>query len=232
MPKYLLYMIDGYTETFHQNGYVILPRFFSARETGDILQVLQKNGAPDYSMLPGLLTIPEITGLLRSPRMIAIIEAVTGSGALLTNSIILDKTKDNNWGLDWHQDTKVAVNERIETPGYTGWTVEQGIHHVVLPAPLYNRKLYMRLHLDACDSRNGGIWMLPGSHKLGIIPQERIKDVVSAIPIQQCEAGEGDVMLMHPLLLHKSPYSLSGSRRRILQADYTTIIPENGMAWQ
>lgn len=223
---------DNYVETYRENGYVILPGFITAREVGSLLQVLEKNGAPDYSVLPHLLAIPGITALLQSPRMLAIVEAVIGNNAQLANSIILDKTKDNNWGLDWHQDTKVAVNQRIEIPGYTNWTVEQGIHHVVLPAGLYDRKLYMRLHLDDCDSSNGAIWMLPGTHKLGIVPQSEIQAVVTGIPIQQCEVKSGDVMLMHPLLLHKSPYSLSAAGRRILQADYTTITAENGLEWK
>jgi hypothetical protein len=44
-----------------------------------------------------------------------------------------------------------------------------------------------------------------------------------------CEVARGGIMCMQPLLLHKSPYSTSDKRRRILQVTYSGMELSNGL---
>jgi hypothetical protein len=44
--------------------------------------------------------------------------------------LYFNKTERANWGVPWHQDKTIAVREKIELPGFTAWSVKQGVIHV------------------------------------------------------------------------------------------------------
>ncbi len=63
--------------------------------------------------------------------IIALVKKLIGQNATPLKAIIIDKTTKNNWGLDWHQDLKIALKTRVESHGFTNWSTEFGISHVV-----------------------------------------------------------------------------------------------------
>ena len=56
----------------------------------------------------------------------SIVKPVLGEGAFAARGLFFDKLPGANWEVGWHQDLSIAVVERIETPGFTGWSVKQG----------------------------------------------------------------------------------------------------------
>jgi len=54
---------------------------------------------------------------------------------------------------------------------------------------------------------------------------------ITARETLSCEVEKGGVMFIAPLLLHKSPYSTTSRKRRILQIDYVGTHLTNGLEW-
>ncbi|BBD96816.1 phytanoyl-CoA dioxygenase [Sphingobium amiense] len=77
-----------------------------------------------------------------------------GPKAQPVRAILFDKSEANNWALGWHQDRTIAVQFRVDTPGFGPWTVKSGIHHVAPPQSLLDRMLTLRVHLDPVDANN------------------------------------------------------------------------------
>lgn len=142
-------------------------------------------------------------------------------------AILLDKSTVNNWQLDWHQDLKIAVKRQIEVPGFNNWTVEAGIPHVVPPLAILEQMLALRLHLDDCDETNGALEVMPGSHRLGIDNRADFQ-----LPALSCPVSSGGIMLMSPLLQHRSSYSTSGKPRRVIHIVYSAAALPGGLEWQ
>lgn len=226
-----------YIDCYKRDGFALVPSLYSITEIGSLVSLLEEQNVFSYQFSDVdshnlLRSVPIVKEIAESDRILALAQEMVGVSAIPFHAIILDKTKDDNWGLDWHQDLKIAVKRQIHAPGYENWTEESGIPHVIPPATVLRRIGMIRIHLDDCDEQNGAVWAVPQSQKEGIIPAEKIASVVKSTQFYLCSAKAGDVMLMSPLVLHKSPYSLSSRTRRILQISYRTQMElENGLEW-
>jgi ectoine hydroxylase-related dioxygenase (phytanoyl-CoA dioxygenase family) len=89
----------------------------------------------------------------------------------------------------------------------------------------------VRIHIDPCGPAAGPLHVLPGSHRLGILPQAEIPalDKPSAVP---CHAQVGDALLVRPLLLHSSPEASQPLRRRVLHLEYCAARLPNELEWK
>ncbi len=218
------------------NGYYILPGYYTVAHMAAVVLELTQAGMFDYSAANEdnynlLHQIDSVRQLANASEMLTMVAAAVGAPAVPYHAIILDKTKEQNWRLDWHQDLKIAVKERIDTTGYSQWTEEAGIPHVVPPVAVLEKLLYLRIHLDDCDGRNGAIWVLPQSHKTGIVANAGVDTAVQQYALQECPVAVGGIMLMSPLLLHMSPQSHSSHSRRVLQIAYRATELPNGLQW-
>lgn len=175
--------------------------------------------------------MPAIRELCVSAPFIELIREATGLNAKPVKAFILDKTSTANWGLDWHQDLKITVKEKIEAEGYHNWTTEAGITHVVPPINILQNMTALRIHLDDCNEQNGAMWVLPGTHRQGIIDAQDVPAILQGKKIHTCNTAKGSVMLMSQLLLHKSPYSLSEMPRRVLHIEYSAEELAVGLEW-
>jgi len=223
-------------QEYFDNGYAFIDDFYPKEEIDHLEGILEKHKVFDYQFSTihhhNLIhSVPAAKQMAASGKLSALAKNILGNNARPFYSIILDKTIHSNWELDWHQDLKIAVKKRIDTAGYYGWSDEAGIPHVIPPVKILKKLLSIRIHLDDCELSNGAIWAIPQSHKLGIIPEEKIKQVSKSTQYHICRAKAGAIMLMSPLLLHKSPLSNSGKSRRILQVEYRATELENGLEW-
>ena len=153
------------------------------------------------------------------------IRAALGDGAFPVRGLIFDKIPGANWQVPWHRDRLIAVQRRIALPGWGTWSVKDGVCHVDPPEPWSSRRLAIRIHLDDCPAGNGALQVLPGSHR------DLTADVspVQAITIT---ADAGDVLIMHPLLLHASSPAVMPDRRRIIHIEYAADPLPGGLAWE
>ncbi|MEM0968519.1 MAG: phytanoyl-CoA dioxygenase family protein, partial [Verrucomicrobiota bacterium] len=134
-------------------------------------------------------------------------------------SILFDKTANQNWPVPWHQDLTICVIDKVELEGDGQWTVKEGVHHVQPPLSLLENMVTLRLHLDDTPATNGALFVLPQSHRRGILPSESFRNISSSAKVA-CACRAGDVLLMSPLLAHSSPRSDSPEHRRVLHIEY------------
>lgn len=161
-------------------------------------------------------------GSLLAPSSVigSLIAGVVGEVMHPVRAIYFDKNDTNNWSLGWHQDRTIAVKERAEVPDFEPWTIKQGILHVQPPISVIASLRTIRIHLDPVPHDNGPLLVMPGSHRLGLVPAEACSEVAATSPALVCLADTGDVWLYHTLILHASERSNPRSRRRVLQVDY------------
>src|SRR5258705_4232744 len=114
----------------------------------------QKNQS-GYAMRHLLQAIPAVGRVANSAPVRALVEPVLGSKAFVARSLLFDKTPDANWKVTWHQDLTIAVQAKIKAPGFSAWTVKDGVVHVQPPPEVLEWMLTVRLHLDDCNSANG-----------------------------------------------------------------------------
>lgn len=160
-----------------------------------------------------LLNEPIFRSLANSLAVLSPVRAILGNQAIPVRAILFDKTPETNWALGWHQDTKIALECRIETEGYSAWSEKEGIVHCQPPVEVLEQCLAVRLHLDECSEKNGPLRVIPGSHRHGIRSGLGDDERATAITLT---ADAGDAILMRPLLWHASSKAEVPAHRRVI----------------
>ena len=167
----------------------------------------------------------------RSPGLTPLLQEFANSSVFPVRAILFDKTPEANWLVPWHQDLTIAIEERIETPGFTDWSVKDGVLHVHPPHEVLESMITMRLHLDDCGADNGALKVIPGSHLHGKLNVIQITDWTCKQMAVTCVAPKGGGLLMRPLLLHSSSSAQNPLHRRVLHIEYATQKLPNGLKW-
>jgi ectoine hydroxylase-related dioxygenase (phytanoyl-CoA dioxygenase family) len=178
-----------------------------------------------------LRTCASVAQLASSLRLLPPLEKLLGKNALPVQAIFFDKNAESNWLVPWHQDLTIAVQERIETSGFGGWSVKDGVVHVLPPREVLEDLIILRLHLDDCDISNGTLRVLPGSHRDGKLELEDIRMWTKKIDPFLCAVPKGAALLMRPLLLHASSPADCPTHRRVLHIEYAMHQLPNGLEW-
>lgn len=168
--------------------------------------------------------------LARSEKILGIVKDALRGDAFPVRAIFFDKLPSANWLVPLHQDLSIAVKERKEVPGFSGWSIKDGVQHVQPPADVLEKMVTVRLHLDDCRAENGALHVWPKSHLHGKLTADQIREW-SDQPHLVCEVDQGGALLMRPLLLHASFPSRSPSHRRVIHIEYTSDGLPGGLEW-
>lgn len=174
---------------------------------------------------------PAVAALAYGTALKNLLLPVLGPTAFPVRSLFFDKLAGANWQVGWHQDLSIAVAERVEVPGFTGWSVKQGVTHVQPPASILENMLTLRVHLDDCDEDNGPLRVLRGSHQLGRLNDEQIERWQQTGEAVTCLVPRGGVLLMRPLLLHSSSPAKNPRHRRVIHLEYAANPLPAGLRW-
>jgi ectoine hydroxylase-related dioxygenase (phytanoyl-CoA dioxygenase family) len=169
-----------------------------------------------------LRNVPEVRALAESPPVRAAVEPVLHAGAFVTRAILFDKTSDSNWSIPWHQDTAIAVQQRLDVPGFGPWSIKGDVHQVQPPAQVLVGMVTLRVHLDECGEENAPLLVLPGSHREGLLTEEQIAKWKGSVRPVACTTGAGGAVLMRPLLLHSSLKAERPGRRRVVHLEFAS----------
>jgi hypothetical protein len=166
----------------------------------------------------GLLRkLSELGRLLEACGIDALASAVLGDRAVPLDATFFDKHAHANWTVPGHQDRIVAVASTTARKH----RLRDGIAYAELDAKTLARLVALRIHFDPTDGETGALCVVPGSHLDGVMPSGQISNV----PLDQyvpCAAGAGDVLILRPLLLHRSSPSRGEGQRRVLHVVYGT----------
>ncbi|MGY8711568.1 phytanoyl-CoA dioxygenase family protein [Bradyrhizobium sp. 18BD] len=157
--------------------------------------------------------------------------SVLGEACRPVRAILFDKSAATNWALGWHQDRTIAVKERISVDGFETWSVKSGMQHVEPPFALLSGMVTLRVHIDPVPATNAPLLIAPGSHKLGRITEEDVKDVVRRCGTAACLAEPGDIWLYATPILHASDAATVPMHRRVLQVDFAAGELPGGLEW-
>ncbi len=210
------------------HGFAADPRVLVPAEQSELRSVL---GPLPVAGRRGLLAVPLVARLSRSPRLLGLARPHLPSEPFPVRALYFNKSPEANWLVPWHQDLTIALRARVEAPGFGPWSTKDGIPHVQPPVELLEHMLTIRLHLDDADETNGALRVLPGSHRLGRLSPQLIQELRGQGSDVLCRAAAGDALLMRPLLLHASGRSTSMRDRRVLHIEYAAFGLPDGLEW-
>ena len=203
-----------------------------SEELTPLFELQQKAAKTKIGGVRNLLrTNPRVSQLATSAKLVSLLKSVAGSSAFPVRAIFFDKNPEANWVVPWHQDLAIAVAERIETPGFSGWSVKDEALHVHPPREILESMVTVRLHLDDCYANNGSLKILPGTHRQGKLGAAEISKWTTNGEPFVCELLKGDALLLRPLLLHASARAENPRHRRVLHIEYATQELPNGLRW-
>ena len=157
--------------------------------------------------------------------------SLLGTAARPVRAILFDKNLQTNWALDWHQDRTIAVRARIETEGFSNWTVKSGTPHAEPPFAVLERMITGRIHLDDAGDDNGPLLIAPGSHRLGRLEESEIGAAVAERGAIACLASAGDVWVYKTAIVHSSKASRDPKTRRVLHIDFAADDLPGSLEW-
>jgi hypothetical protein len=155
-----------------------------------------------------------------------------GPEARAVRAVLFDKTAARNWALGWHQDRTIVVEERADADGFGPWTLKAGLIQVEPPFAILEWMVTIRVHLDPVDATNAPLRIVPGSHRLGRLPEASIKHLVEDRGERECLANRGDVWLYATPIVHGSRAADPPRRRRVLQVDYAAVDLPAPLRWR
>lgn len=185
--------------------------------------------------LPGVRigAAPALRAMLAADGPVGSIAAMAlGLGVRPVRAVLFDKTPARNWALGWHQDRTIVVEARADVDGFGPWTVKSGLIQVDPPFALLERMVTIRVHLDPVDATNAPLRIVPGSHRLGRVPEASIGAIVEERGERMCLADRGDVWLYATPIVHGSHAADPPRRRRVLQVDYAVDALPPPLRWR
>jgi hypothetical protein len=227
-----------YSARLNAQGFAILPGIVGNAQIAELLMATReyetrtaiRERAGAVYAARNLLDVPRVAALANST-LLDLATSLIGGRPFPVRGIYFDKSPGANWGVVWHQDTSIAVQERLDVPGFGPWSVKADVHHVRPPAAVLEGMVTLRLHLDGCDESNGPLEVIPGSHRLGVIPEQEIATHRETVPKVQCHVPAGGVVAMKPLILHASAPAAKPSHRRVIHIEYASAPLPGGLSW-
>lgn len=228
------------TKTFTDEGYSLRKGVLNGTQLDNILASIEdakasagirKRGAGVFAMRHLLKEVSEVRELAESATILNMVKDILGPEAFPVRAVLLDNDPDASWYMNWHQDLHIGVKKRIESPGFGTWSVKNGILHVQPPVEYLSRMLTVRIHLDDCMPQDGALEVIPSSHYTGVVSKKRIDELDAKGAFQVCAAKSGDVLLMRPLLVHRSSAASDEGHRRIIHIEYTSKLLPDGLEW-
>lgn len=218
---------------FATDGFAIFPGLLTTAETVALAEAATRTNAD--ARKGGVRNIlhknPAIRQLANSTAIRSLVDPILGNHAFPVRGILFDKTPESNWKVPWHQDLTIAVEQKIETPGFGPWTTKDGVQHVQPPTEILESMLAVRIHLDDCNDDNGPLRVIPGSHSHGRLTAEQIHSLATTSASIQCTIARGGALLMRPLLLHASSAATSPRHRRVIHIEYASRPLPGALRW-
>lgn len=188
-------MLTKTPSTLKENGYQVLPHFISDQT----LKTLQKNALKFEGTKTEIRknVFQTCSSTQTAFKQLEAYFKTQGLSCSMTNyCFYLSKSEQENWPLQFHQDTNLPDYLNLKEALQEQWL---------------NNGFWVRINLDANDRYTGALKVIPKSHLKG---KYNAFDKEEAIFL---EVQESDVVLFSPLLYHGSDRMQRASTRRVFQ---------------
>jgi ectoine hydroxylase-related dioxygenase (phytanoyl-CoA dioxygenase family) len=175
---------------------------------------------------------PETTewlrALARSADLLAVASLALGRPAFAVRGNLFVKGPDSNWSVPWHQDRVVCVRRPAEVAGFSGWTRKAGLHHASAPLSVLRDMVAVRLYLDDSPAEGGPLEVVPGTHER-LLAEEDLQRLSARAMVLAARAGS--ILLLRPLLVHRSRSQTAAHPRRVLHVEYAAESLPGELEW-
>lgn len=211
---------------FARRGFAVVPGVVDAEQCARHAAQISAHGSAGCRTLLSQAWCAELAvSLISSP----VIGTLLPPGHVPVQCTYFEKSGSVNWLVPVHQDLSVPVHERVDDAALRGWSRKEDGWYVQPATGLLEQMVAVRLHLDPCGAEDGPVHVVPGSHRMGVVPPQHA--VAMRRDEQACLAQVGDVLMMRPLLLHRSSKATGGSRRRVLHFLFGPAELPHGLEW-
>ena len=216
---------------FESEGYCVVEELLNTTEVNLLKQaiaVLEQQNVRDtetvnwtadrITMIHALpLRSGPLSRLMQYRAVLDSVETLLGTAVCITGGIMLDKDPLNNWDIDWHQDTGIHVKDptREDPTDIRGGIPVLTTHNMEL-----ENNITCRIALDGATADNGGLYVLPCSHRANYGGNEKIRARFSEQQGVLASQTPGSALFYRPLLLHRSEKSRTDKRRRIFHLSF------------
>ena len=216
-----------------QDGVEIMKSVISTEQMSSIkyeVDTLQLS-TPKYGIRNANKKIKSIDTLAHSAKFQALATEILDEAPQIVRVIYFDKTAEKNWLVPWHQDKTIALNKKTDIEGWGRWSIKDDIDHVQPSIDVLEQMVTFRVHLDDADEENGCLKVIRGSHTLGLLSSETIRELTQNTTIDNCIVQAGDMVIMRPHILHASSKSTHPKHRRIVHIEYSSYALPDGLEW-
>ncbi|MGW8393040.1 phytanoyl-CoA dioxygenase family protein [Pseudoduganella sp. HUAS MS19] len=211
---------------FARDGFAVIQGVADAAQCGRYAAQIGAHGTAGSRTLLSQAWCAELADLLIA---MPALRPMLPPGHVAVQCTFFEKSGAVNWLVPVHQDLSIPVSDRVENAVLRGWSRKEDGWYVQAPADVLEQMVALRLHLDPCAAEDGPLHVVPGSHRQGTIAAQ------TAAAMRQheraCLAGAGDVLVMRPLLLHRSSKATGVSRRRVLHFLFGPAGLPHGLQW-
>jgi len=204
-------VLSNQQENILHKGFEVFEDIYTDDEVKEIINAVNladhsnntfRKTAALFAIRQFLKEIPDVGPLIFNQKLKSLIVELFGRDYFVVKSIYFDKPEKSNWFVAWHQDLTISVDKKVETAGYSSWTVKQNQFAVQPPLEILESNFTIRIHLDDTYDNNGALKVVPCSHLKGVQRAENIDwEVEKEVT---CNVKRGAVMIMRPLLIHAS----------------------------
>ncbi|MBX2852150.1 MAG: phytanoyl-CoA dioxygenase family protein [Phycisphaeraceae bacterium] len=213
------------------DGFAVVDRALETRHIDELIGAIQAVRPASHGMRNLFERVPLTRSLITKPVIAAHVEAILGPEAFAVRAILFDKIKGSNWHVGWHQDQAIAIEERVDHPGFGPTSVKDGVPHTRASAEVLSQVLAVRIHLDDCGLNNGPLRCSPGSHTRGRLNPDETIEAKELFGEQVCLVPRGGLLLMRPLCLHASSTAKSPKHRRVIHIEFANCGLPGEMDW-
>jgi len=215
------------TDDFHAQGFCILAPLIPSTLCDRLCERLGLLDArrPGSRRLLGLEPVAHAAAAIGSHPSVRPLLAERAKAVQCTLFI---KDVTTNWSVTPHQDLSIPVRKRLDVPGWSGWSVKEGVLFVQPPVAVLEQLVAVRLQLDHDSEATGPLEVVAGTHRLGRLPSGDVSRWASQGTVR-CVVPRGGALAMRPLIVHTSGKS-TGGVRRVLHFLFGPPLPA-GLCW-
>jgi hypothetical protein len=165
---------------------------------------------------------PELSRLLSSPS-IQLLHGIMQEAMLVpiaSRAVAFQKDAGANWFVPAHQDRSIPIPSGATPAGFSRPTRKGDGWQAEAPIDVLEAMINARIFIDDAGEGDGPLEVIPGSHRQGRIAQDAIPDLVAKSAWKSLTGAAGDVVLLSPLLLHRSRRAEHPRGRRVLQVEF------------
>ena len=148
---------------FRERGFGIIPDVLSAADLDSLPEkcdgcVASKPGSRNLLMQDWIRNLA--ASVSDHPEIFKFLPAQ----AVAVQCTYFSKSHRTNWLVPSHRDTSIPVKRKFSAPGWSGWSVKEGVHFVHAPKQVLQSLVAVRLHFEHNTEENGALRVVPGSH--------------------------------------------------------------------